>query len=368
MIVGNDPAAIAAGDGSVWVANSSDGTVTQIDPTTLDTATIPVGHGPAAIAVNAAGVWVANAGDDTVVRVDPDTNAVVATYGVGNAPAALLATPTAIWVANSGDGTVMRLDPRSGERLGTKQIGGTPDALAFAGGRVWVAVAPPPPSPPATGGTAHLTAQSDPGPLDPAVRSESPDPVRDLREPRHVSGQARPGGIARGAGGRGGGADPDRRRDDVYVQDPSRLPLLATVERARHGSHLQVDDRAGREPAPQVVQRRVLQRHRGLRAVPRGQGARALGRRRARKHAHDQAHASGRRLPHESRPEHGLRRAAGHAGPAAQRQSPRPVRTTSSRTRRASRSFCNGIRTTTATARTFSIGSCTRSASTLPAR
>ncbi len=169
VIVGDDPAAIAAGDGSVWVANSSDGTVTQIDPTTLDTETFPVGHGPAAIAVNAAGVWVANAGDDTVVRVDPDTNAVVSTQGVGNAPAALLATPTAIWVANSGDGTVMRLDPRSGELLGTKQIGGTPDALAFAGGRIWVAVAPPPPSPPATGGTAHLTAQRDPGPLDPAV-------------------------------------------------------------------------------------------------------------------------------------------------------------------------------------------------------
>jgi peptide/nickel transport system substrate-binding protein len=63
----------------------------------------------------------------------------------------------------------MRLDPRSGERLSTKQIGGTPDALAFAAGRVWVAVAPAPPSPPATGGTAHLTAHLDPGPLDPAV-------------------------------------------------------------------------------------------------------------------------------------------------------------------------------------------------------
>jgi class 3 adenylate cyclase/streptogramin lyase len=71
VTVGNDPSAIAAGDGSVWIANSSDGTVTQIDPTTLDTTPIPVGHGPAAIAVNGAGVWVANAGDDTVVRVDP---------------------------------------------------------------------------------------------------------------------------------------------------------------------------------------------------------------------------------------------------------------------------------------------------------
>ena len=33
--VGNSPSAIAAGAGSVWVTNSSDGTVTRIDPSTL---------------------------------------------------------------------------------------------------------------------------------------------------------------------------------------------------------------------------------------------------------------------------------------------------------------------------------------------
>ena len=44
--VGNDPSAIAAGAGSVWVTNSSDGTVTRIDPATLVPTTIPVGHRP----------------------------------------------------------------------------------------------------------------------------------------------------------------------------------------------------------------------------------------------------------------------------------------------------------------------------------
>ncbi len=170
VTVGNDPSAIAAGAGYVWVANGSDGTLTQIDPSTLGTTTIPVGHGPDAIAVNAAGVWVANAGDDRVVRVETGApNAVVASTEVGSAPAALLATPTSIWVANSGDGTVMRLDPRSGKKLGTEHVGGTPDALAFADGWVWVAVAPAPPSSPGNGGVAYLTAHNDPGPVDPAV-------------------------------------------------------------------------------------------------------------------------------------------------------------------------------------------------------
>jgi YVTN family beta-propeller protein len=168
VAVGNAPSAIAAGAGSVWVPNSSDGTVTRIDPATLVAKTIPVGNGPAAVAVNAAGAWVANAGDNALVRVDTETNAVAATTPVGDGPAAVVASPNALWVANSRDGTVMRLDPRSGKVSKTIRLGGTPNALATAGGQVWVAIAQPPPqSPPADG--ARLTTRSDFPSLDPAL-------------------------------------------------------------------------------------------------------------------------------------------------------------------------------------------------------
>ncbi len=167
--VGNDPSAVAAGAGSLWVTNSADGTVTRIDPVTLVATTIPVGHGPDAVAVNAAGVWVANAGDDTVVRIDPDSDAVAETISVGDGPAAVLATATALWVADARDGTVMRLDPRSGAVARTIHLGGSPTALVSAGGHVWVTVAPAPPPPPATGGVAHFTMQNDFPSLDPAL-------------------------------------------------------------------------------------------------------------------------------------------------------------------------------------------------------
>jgi len=167
--VGNEPSAVAAGADSLWVTNSADGTVTRIDPVTLVATTIPVGHGPDAVAVNAAGVWVANAGDDALVRIDPDTGAVAATASVGDGPAAVLATATALWVANARDGTVMRLDPRSGAVIKTIHLGGSPTALVSAAGQVWVTVAPAPPPPPVTGGTAHFTMQDDLRSLDPAV-------------------------------------------------------------------------------------------------------------------------------------------------------------------------------------------------------
>ena len=151
------------------MTNGTDGTVTRIDPATLLTTPIPVGHGPAAVAVNAAGAWVADAGEDKVVHVDVGTNAVTGTTPVGAGPTAIVAMPTGLWVANGGDGTVMRLDPRSGKVTRTIHLGGTPDALATAAGKLWVAVAPAPPRPPAAGGVAHLTSQSDIQALDPAL-------------------------------------------------------------------------------------------------------------------------------------------------------------------------------------------------------
>jgi ABC-type transport system substrate-binding protein/DNA-binding SARP family transcriptional activator len=169
--VGDEPSAVAAGAGSLWVTNSADGTVTRIDPATLVATPIPVGHGPDAVAVNAAGVWVANAGDNALVRIDPDTGAVAATARVGDGPAAVLATATALWVANARDGTVMRLDPRSGAVTKKIHLGGSPTALVSAAGRVWVTVAPAPPPPPLTGGTAHFTMQNDFQSPDPALPS-----------------------------------------------------------------------------------------------------------------------------------------------------------------------------------------------------
>jgi YVTN family beta-propeller protein len=57
--VGANPAALAVGNDSVWVANSGDGSVSRIDPrTNAVTATVAVGHRPQGIAIAAGAVWV----------------------------------------------------------------------------------------------------------------------------------------------------------------------------------------------------------------------------------------------------------------------------------------------------------------------
>jgi YVTN family beta-propeller protein len=175
--VGNDPTAIAAGAGFVWVANEADGTVTRIDPTTLVTTTIPVGHGPDALSVGANGVWVANSGDNAVVRIDLSTDAVASTVPVGTNPDAVLATSSAVWVANAGDETLIRIEPASGMVTKTIRLGGSPTALASAGGRVWVAVERAPANAPAQGGVARLTSDATFSSLDPALYNGSTSAV-----------------------------------------------------------------------------------------------------------------------------------------------------------------------------------------------
>jgi YVTN family beta-propeller protein len=59
IVVGDGPAAIAFGDGAVWVANEADGTVSRIDPETYEVVkTIELGNALAGIAFSRGRVWV----------------------------------------------------------------------------------------------------------------------------------------------------------------------------------------------------------------------------------------------------------------------------------------------------------------------
>ena len=74
--VGSRPRGVAFGDGSVWVANSGDGTVSRVDPRTdRVTATIAVGQSPQALVVTAGSVWVSVAARAAAARSPSGTPA-----------------------------------------------------------------------------------------------------------------------------------------------------------------------------------------------------------------------------------------------------------------------------------------------------
>ena len=135
------PTGLAYGDGSVWAVDSTEGTLSRINPATHAVIQqIPVGSAPAAVTVTGQDVWVTNSGDGTVSRINAMANAVVQTITVGNVPVAIASGRSGVWVANEGDDTVDRIDPANGTVTGEGvEVGARPDGIAVGPGAVWVA-------------------------------------------------------------------------------------------------------------------------------------------------------------------------------------------------------------------------------------
>jgi peptide/nickel transport system substrate-binding protein len=174
--VGHDPGAMAVGAGSVWTANTSDGTVSRIDLERDHVATIDVGQDVTGLAYGAGALWVAG-GNRALTRIDPGRNKVARRIDVGNGPrgvavgfdaawvtlgvdgrlaridlttgrhrsipipdpGAIAAGAGAIWVASESAGTVMRVEPRSAAVVQPIRVGNAPSAIAVGHGAVWVA-------------------------------------------------------------------------------------------------------------------------------------------------------------------------------------------------------------------------------------
>ena len=81
------PAGLAYGDGSVWAVDSTDGTLSRINPAThavIDQ--IPVGSAPTAVTVTGQDAWVTNSGDGTVSQINTAADRVVNTIRGGQPP------------------------------------------------------------------------------------------------------------------------------------------------------------------------------------------------------------------------------------------------------------------------------------------
>ena len=137
--VGRAPGAIAAGAGSLWVANRLDGTVSRIDRGRDEVVTIPVGGAPSAVAFGAGSLWVADGDARSVAQVDPGANKVQQRIPVGNAPRSLAVGAGALWVASGVDGRVQRIDLDRARVSRSIQIGANPTALVVGAGALWVA-------------------------------------------------------------------------------------------------------------------------------------------------------------------------------------------------------------------------------------
>ena len=96
------PDQIAVGAGFVWVTVGEADAILRIDPASDAAFTIDaVGDHPAGIAASDEGVWVANSLDGSVVQIDPAGGEVIARVELGQdlSPQAVEITPEGVWVS-----------------------------------------------------------------------------------------------------------------------------------------------------------------------------------------------------------------------------------------------------------------------------
>ena len=135
--VGDGPDALAVGAGSVWAANSVDGTVTRIDPEGGQIV-IPVRDDTSGMAFGEGSLWVTDRQDETLYQIRPETNRVVSSIPVGDGPAAVAVAAGAVWIASDVHRSLKKIDVASGSSREIP-LGSTPTAIVAGGGAVWVA-------------------------------------------------------------------------------------------------------------------------------------------------------------------------------------------------------------------------------------
>jgi DNA-binding SARP family transcriptional activator/ABC-type branched-subunit amino acid transport system substrate-binding protein len=153
---GTSPSSIAVGEGSVWVLDGDDQTVTKIDPETSRVQRVfSTSSRPVDIAAGAGAVWVGNGGSGdlsemprSVSRIDPASSVVVDTIelpapagghisGMGGFSRQKMAvTPEAVWVINP-DQSISRIDPRTNAVVA--RVKARAQVIAAGEGDVWIA-------------------------------------------------------------------------------------------------------------------------------------------------------------------------------------------------------------------------------------
>jgi DNA-binding beta-propeller fold protein YncE len=144
--VGHNPESIAAGGGSIWVANVDDGTITRIDGRSRKVVeTFGRFRGtPRAIAFGNGTVWLTT-GEDRLFRIDPANDRITAVplhwhsgfHSVLPEGLGVAAGYGAVWLSSTDLGEILRVDPSSG-RVVVIEDGRGIGSLALGNGAVWV--------------------------------------------------------------------------------------------------------------------------------------------------------------------------------------------------------------------------------------
>jgi uncharacterized repeat protein (TIGR02543 family) len=137
--VGVAPDAVAADGTNVWVVNSGSGTVTELTSNGSFVQTISVGGQPTGISSDGSDVWITQGPDDQVIEIDASTGMVVDGFSVNGDPTGISSDGTNVWIANSLSGNVTQYNIADQSVVNTITVGDSPTGVYSDGQYVWVA-------------------------------------------------------------------------------------------------------------------------------------------------------------------------------------------------------------------------------------
>jgi YVTN family beta-propeller protein len=146
----DEPTAIAADPTAAWVVHFSTGNVSRVDAATDQVTSVRVGSGPQAIVTGSLGpegdeayfVWVTNTTDETLSEIDADQpDRAATTLSLQFRPGGLAYAEGSLWIIDSQVDAVSHRDAQSLELVGDSSIGvgAGPVGITAGGGAVWVA-------------------------------------------------------------------------------------------------------------------------------------------------------------------------------------------------------------------------------------
>jgi tRNA A-37 threonylcarbamoyl transferase component Bud32 len=145
---------LAVGEGAVWAATTSDGTVSRIDPVTAAvTRTVSTRGAPLGITTGERAVWVWSSfeGDAKLTEIDPVSGRVRLVHDLEHSdPAGGAVGFGSVWVSVNDlgvEGVLLRIDPSTGQTAVTTPLASKAGPIAAGEGAIWVTSGPNPGAP-----------------------------------------------------------------------------------------------------------------------------------------------------------------------------------------------------------------------------
>ena len=136
--VATEPFFVDFGAGGLWVSSYGEDVVQEIGPLNRVDQEIEVNEGPVDLDVGGGSVWVASYQRDTLTRIETVNGQIEGVIELGSGTSSVAAAPDAVWVTETNSGRIYRIDPDTTDVSLEVAVHGNPGRIEVTEDAIWV--------------------------------------------------------------------------------------------------------------------------------------------------------------------------------------------------------------------------------------